>query len=149
MRSWVFAFLGISCAVAGCTSEPPAAGQNVVTLQRAKLCRSQVPFQFPESTWRNEPLAGVPGSATIEMSNDGGWCWFGFAVFLNGPGAGGSPASLQVNNAPAHGQVTITRMQQSTRVAYKPDSGFTGDDTFSFTDRTTGLVRRVYVSVTE
>jgi hypothetical protein len=149
MRLWVFALLGISCAVAGCESEPPAGAQTVAALQQSKSCRSQVPFQFPESTWRAQPMAGVSRPATIEMSNDGGWCWFGYSVFLRGPGGGASAAYLRINNTPAHGQVTITRMQQSTRVAYKPDSGFTGADAFSFSDRTTGMVRRVDVSVTE
>ena len=89
MRSWVFAFLGIGCALAGCTSETPAGGQSVAALQRSKSCRSQVPDQIPAGAWRTEPMAGISRPATIEMSNDGGWCWFGYSVLLNGPGGAG------------------------------------------------------------
>jgi hypothetical protein len=84
--------------------------------------------------------------ATIEMNNDGGWCAIYSSTFLAITSTTVA-TPLHIGQAPAHGQVMTTKMQQSTRVAYKPDPGFTGADKFSFVDETFGTVREVDVTV--
>jgi hypothetical protein len=116
------------------------------TLQQSKLCRSQVPIQYSAMA-TNNPLAGISAPPiTIEMNNDGGWCAFNLSTL----GGGRSfPADVRITRAPAHGQVATAKLQQTTEVAYKPDTGFAGADGFSVVNQTLGMVRPVSVTVTQ
>jgi hypothetical protein len=71
---------------------------------------------------------GTPGIGTIIMSNDGGWCGQRLAVEFNDVVFGGT---MHLSKLPKHGQVAIVQHDKYTDVAYKPDEGYTGQDSFS------------------
>jgi len=76
-------------------------------------------------------IAHVAGGAQIParvtLNNDGRWCWLMLTTTLGG-GAFGGPA--HVTKQPSHGEVKIDVFQKATRIAYKPQPGFTGADEF-------------------
>lgn len=60
----------------------------------------------------------------MRVGNDGGWC--GISVQLDGqPYAAGL-----LTESPAHGNVFIHPVGDSTRIDYTPEAGFTGTDRF-------------------
>ena len=67
------------------------------------------------------------------MSNDGGWCAYGLVSIVAGGGFTRTP-SLRVTTPPANGQLNIVRGLDYSRVAYRPNSGFAGDDHFAVWD---------------
>jgi hypothetical protein len=71
---------------------------------------------------------GTPGTGQITMSNDGGWCGQRLAVEFNYLVFGGA---MRLLKPPQHGQVAIVQHDKYTDVAYKPDEGFAGADSFS------------------
>ena len=84
------------------------------------------------------------------MSNDGGWCF--------GPGIGNQMyghrimPEYKLSQNPAHGTVTITPVpepgKERTRVAYKPQPGFLGQDSFEVTIFHPAGIRYVSTTVT-
>ena len=91
-------------------------------LHPARACQARLPL-FGH-------FAGgyVAPNASIAMSNDGGWCWFGFTqVFrqlVTLP-----PARITV--PPSHGQAVLQTAEGRIGVAYQPAPGFVGGDTFT------------------
>ncbi len=71
---------------------------------------------------------GTPGTGSITMSNDGGWCGQRLAVEYNYVVIGGA---MHVSKQPAHGQVSIVQHDKYTDVSYKPQAGYKGPDSFS------------------
>jgi hypothetical protein len=64
------------------------------------------------------------------MNNDEGWCWINWTFNRSGGGISMAP-SMAIVTPPANGQLDIVRGQAFTRIAYKPNSGFLGEDRFS------------------
>jgi hypothetical protein len=71
---------------------------------------------------------GTPGIGSITMSNDGGWCGQRLAVEFNNVVFGGA---MRLSKKPQHGQVAIVEHDKYTDVAYQPDAGYTGTDSFA------------------
>jgi type II secretion system GspH-like protein len=90
-------------------------------------------------------IAGrLVGQSEINMANDGGWCWLTLWATL---GDLRYAPEFNVTQAPQHGQLLMGAVQNNARVAYMPATGFTGGDTFTLVDKTTGTERTVTVSV--
>ena len=71
---------------------------------------------------------GTPGIGTITMNNDGGWCGQQLGVEFNDVVFGGA---MHLSKRPEHGMVAIVQHAKYTEVAYKPDEGYSGPDSFS------------------
>ena len=69
----------------------------------------------------------APPEGTMRMNNDGGWCWM-----MNSATAGGNQYGpfLKVTVPPSYGELAIAVLETQTRLAYKPQPGFTGEDAF-------------------
>ncbi len=69
----------------------------------------------------------APPQGSIQMNNDGGWCWM-----MNSATAWGNPYGpfLKVTIPPSHGELSIAVLETQTRLAYKPRVGFIGEDAF-------------------
>lgn len=91
--------------------------------------------------------ASVPkATATITMNNDGGWCWYNSVSTLSGTLL--LVDSYVLFRPPAHGKVLLADSgKKSTRIAYKPDPGFTGTDTFDIHIKYLDLTRTYTVTV--
>src|SRR4051794_3656476 len=56
-------------------------------------------------------------------------------------------ATYRVTKAPDHGQLAMGEVNKRTRVAYKPDAGFVGEDRYTLMDTTSNSQRLVAVTV--
>jgi hypothetical protein len=66
----------------------------------------------------------------MTMKNDGGWCWGDIHHALKG-GIMATVDYLVVASPPTHGQLLVGDVANGrVRVAYKPEPGFVGTDTF-------------------
>jgi hypothetical protein len=73
----------------------------------------------------------APGdSATMTVINDGGWCWADSSE--RDYWRSFSASYVTVTNPPKHGHVLVGDLaNQNVRVAYQPEPGFTGQDSFN------------------
>ena len=69
---------------------------------------------------------GPVATATLAMSNEGGWC----AVRVSQPEHTAFATGL-VRVRPEHGRLDIEKSGNQTRIQYFPDAGFVGSDTFT------------------
>jgi hypothetical protein len=83
---------------------------------------------------------GYIGNTKMKMSNEGGWCCATRGSFQY-------VASYQITKAPEYGQVVMGEVNKRTRVAYKPDAGFVGEDRFTLMDTTMNSERLLTVTV--
>jgi hypothetical protein len=107
--------------------------QPVSDLHRSKVCSSR-------STMAT--AGGYNGNTEMKMSNEGGWCWVNLW-------ARGEAATYRVTKAPDHGQLAMGEVNKRTRVAYKPDAGFVGEDRYTLMDTTSNSQRLVAVTVSK
>jgi hypothetical protein len=130
-------------AIVGCKQQaeglaPPASAEAALPidgLQRANRCTTQLSVLFQGT---------ISPPSTMTMGNDGGWCWIAVQVT-----AFGTPSAsvLQMRRAPSHGQLLIGRVGERSRVAYRPEPGFVGNDSFTVVNLTFNLERVVNVTV--
>jgi hypothetical protein len=111
-------------ALAGCAEMTPAAPPRVASTVyafdqqgKARLCNVSAPA---------EPAAGSSSEGKITVGNDGGWC----GIPVNRPGPEPFAAGLVTKRA-QHGNVTIHTVGDLTRLDYRPDTGFSGEDSFA------------------
>ena len=107
------------------------------------LTRSVVCKVAGQETW------GRPSStpqAWITMNNDGGWCWMDSSEFEFGRQIG---PFLKVTMQPSYGALQIAPTEKSTRVAYRPNPGFVGNDRFQTNDETINIKVDYLVTVTK
>ena len=96
--------------------------QDVDKLTRASQCSIQN-FYF---------YAGGTTSTTMNVKNDGGWCWTNVNYTANQLKLSAYYVTVSKNNPPKHGHIVIgDRPNFSVRIAYQPDSGFVGADSFT------------------
>jgi hypothetical protein len=118
-----------------CGSAVYAQSPSVTELPRARGCSSR----------SVTAIAGqMIGTTDMKMINDGGWCW------LNLTATNGSLLYLptyRVVKAPAHGTIVMGPVGMRDRVAFKPDAGFIGTDTYSVMNTMTNDERDVTVTV--
>jgi len=93
-------------------------GESVGQLTRATACAASAYHVAPGDR------------ATISVTNDGGWCW---ADINEGSYWGRFAASyVTVTDPPKHGHVMVGDLaNKNVRVAYQPEPGFTGRDSFN------------------
>ena len=73
-------------------------------------------------------MAGT--NATMSVENDGGWCWVD--TYERSTWRTLSASSVTVTHPPRHGRVLVRDIDnQEIRIAYQPESGFHGQDSFS------------------
>ena len=69
-------------------------------------------------------------NATMTVENDGGWCWAD--TYERGNWSHLSASSVGVTNASEHGHVLVGDIaNHEIRVAYQPEAGFAGRDSFT------------------
>jgi hypothetical protein len=83
--------------------------------------------------------------ATIAMNNDGGWCWMTSSETQWGRVYG---PFLRVTQEPQNGTLRINTLETGTRVAYRPNPGFAGTDTFQTISRELNYQVNYEVTVT-
>lgn len=133
-------FLPLTAAMLGlaaCGNLPPRLASFPDMAQSASC---QVASDY---TW-GRPSEAIP--ATITMNNDGGWCWMMSSAYERGNQYG---PDLKVTEQPSYGQVNIAVGEKQTRVAYKPNPGFTGTDQFRSVDETMNMPVVYTVTVTQ
>ena len=85
-------------------------------------------------------------SATMSVENDGGWCWTDTYERSNWHTL--SANSVAVTNASRHGHVLVRDIEnQEVRVAYQPEPGFAGRDSFSIHYGTDGSEKTFLITV--
>jgi hypothetical protein len=91
----------------------------------------------------------TPGQGTIEMVNDGGWCWIDFGVISYNLRI---VPDLTTTRPPQHGTVLtggiIKGERKTVRYAYKPAPGFAGTDNFAVHILSPGGTSETAVTVT-
>lgn len=118
--------------VAGGAAQTPVASE----LTKATSCATHMPTVF---------TGGATVQSTIQLNNDGGWCWFDFQ------GVQGTlryAPTYRVSAVPTHGELTMGEVNKKTRVAYRPRPGFSGMDEFEIVNTMNNNPRRVIVTVT-
>jgi hypothetical protein len=117
------ALLMIGLLLAGCSPNPNAGpGGSRLRTYAADVTGGAKVCEAPNLS----PAAGQTTEAAIKVANDGGWC--GLVLHQDGPKP--YDAGLLTARA-AHGNVTIHRVGDDTRIDYTPDRGFTGSDSFA------------------
>lgn len=128
----------VACAFAGvfglCAS---SVGQtpSVSDLPKSVGCATKVPGVFAGE-------AAV--QTTMRLREDRGWCWFDVT------GTNGSLKYVPqyvVARPPAHGEIVMGEINQRARIAYRPTSGFVGNDSFVIVNKMTHSERPVAVTV--
>ena len=100
------------------TARQTPQGESVGKLTRATACATSAYHVAPGD------------NATMTITNDGGWCW---ADINEGSYWGRFAASyVTVTDPPKHGHVMVGDLaNQNVRVAYQPEPGFAGQDSFN------------------
>jgi hypothetical protein len=129
--------LGGCIALSACSQpgQAPSASNAADVTHQARSCHthgepSEVGSSHLSTTW------------TISVSNDGGWCSHHRFV-----GRSVGPDGYQVVKAPDHGQISQQREGEKTLVSYKPNSGYTGSDSFTLRYRNANIEMAYIVSV--
>jgi hypothetical protein len=81
---------------------------------------------------------------TMQVGSAGGWCWFDVWGTL---GSIRIVPQYNVKRAPTHGEIVMGEVNQKTRIAYRPASGFVGVDAFVIVNAMTNSERPVTVTV--
>ena len=85
-------------------------------------------------------------TTTITMNNDGKACWYIRHSTQSGRVFG---VPMHVTRAPSHGTIEITVLDNGTRIAYTPSSGFVGTDEFSVINEMYNVDRAYKVTVSK
>jgi hypothetical protein len=133
MKLWIVPIAAALIAV--CGSAVYAQSPSVTELPRAKGCSEKSDFA----------TAGRSiGTTDITMTNDGGWCWMDLSATQ---GSLQYLPTYQVDKAPAHGQIVMGAVGMKARIAFKPEAGFVGTDTYTLTNTMSHTERVVTVTV--
>jgi len=114
-------------ALAGCA--PPE--QNAAELSRLAYtahCDARLPFFGYYRYSRDEMMQYVAPDASIVMTNDGGWCAMHYQALS--PSGGFAVAPSEISVPPANGSAIVGTVDGVLRIAYRPNSSFTGNDQF-------------------
>lgn len=116
--AWV-ALAAVGLTVAGCAQPGPTASRERVfaadMIGMARKCVAEAPTI-------ND---GQAAQMTMSLTNDGGWC----GVFVSRSGRPYDSALMATR--PGRGKIVVNRVGDRTRIAYTPNQGFVGNDTFS------------------
>lgn len=83
----------------------------------------------------------------MAVKNDGGWCWSSEAAW-RGNGTYYSADDLVITVPPKHGNVVVGDMaNHRIRVAYRPEPGFSGQDSYTFHFKVLEIEHTVIVTV--
>ena len=108
---------------------------SVTDLPRAKGCSEKSNFATAGRT---------QGTTDMTMTNDGGWCWMDLSATQ---GSLQYLPTYQVDKAPAHGQVVMGAVGMKARIAFKPEAGFVGTDTYTLMNTLNHSEREVTITV--
>jgi hypothetical protein len=87
-------------------------------------------------------------NATMAVANDGGWCWADTYERTNWRTL--SAHSIAVTNPPNHGHVLVGDVDnQEVRIAYQPEPGFAGQDSFTIHYNTDDSGRMFVITVSK
>ena len=89
---------------------------------------------------------GIALPSTVTMNNDGGWCG-GLSYTTEGGHVFGVP--MHLTKQPDHGEVSIRVRDKGTVVAYRPNPGFIGSDSFTVLNEMVNMERQYNVTVTK
>jgi hypothetical protein len=130
------------CLAAFLANKPAAAQAAAApdtSLTRAENCVASLP-----------PFGGrganyLAPNGTIQMGNDGGWCWLSIGWVWRGDQV---VPQAKLVFGPLHGAVQIAPVDGMLRVAYKPAPGYIGRDLFKVLITGFGEKNKVPVHVT-
>jgi hypothetical protein len=123
--------------VFGLSARSEAQTPTVSDLPRANRCSTRAPLVYS---------GGPTTQTTMRVSSGGGWCWFDLWATK---GSFRYVATFTVTRAPVHGEILMGEVNQNTRIAYKPVSGFIGHDSFVIVDKITNSERPVVITVVQ
>ena len=89
-------------------------------------------------------MTNVIGTSTINMKNDGGWCWL--TVWATHGSLLYAP-TFHVSHPPTHGELMMGEVSKRARIEYRPVAAFAGEDTYTIVDVMTNMERVVRVTV--
>lgn len=124
--------------LAGCAADFPPRLAVFPPMTKSAVC--QVASDYTDG----RPSMAIP--ASINMNNDGGWCWM-----MSSGTQGGNQFGpyLKLTEPPTAGEVSVAVGVTETRVAYRPRPGFTGTDQFRTVDLTLNMPVVYTVTVTQ
>lgn len=111
-------------------SAPPVSGPK-----RSRICKVNEPFAA---------AGGITLTTVITMNNDGHPCWYIRHTTQSGRVFG---APMHVTRQPGHGTIEITVLEKGTRIAYRPNAAFVGEDEFSIINEMYNVDRPYKVTV--
>ena len=119
-----------ACVLAGLIYLAEAASVDAQQVESAQLAALQQAKECVANVARFGRIGGTvyQPSATIQMANDGGWCWAQIRFTWQG---GAITPSLKLLQPQQHCQLMFGSVEQRVRLAYHPNPGFVGSDTFT------------------
>ncbi len=97
-------------------------------LNYSTQCDARLPFFGYYRYTRDEMTQYVAPDGRIAMANDGSWCAIHYqALSING---GFTVTQSEVSVPPAHGSALVGTVDGLLRIAYRPNTSFTGNDNF-------------------
>jgi hypothetical protein len=115
----------IALAAGGNMTVAQQSAADVTSLPNAKTCSAHI----NKFGYYNDR---TPGQGTIQMTNDGGWCWIEMAFTSRNTYY--VPA-MTISQPPRNGTALTGGVDTSggkrVRLAYRPAPGFTGSDSFT------------------
>lgn len=102
---------------------------------KSSVCEVKAPQAF---------RSGGTAEGSIVMSNDGNWCWgIMTAIHFRTPTA----PLYAIVTPPQNGEILTTRLNETTRLGYRPNPGFVGTDRFTVRDTPINFDRTFTVTV--
>ena len=124
----------VSLILAGCAQNSAGSYKDAKDLVRAKSCSVKATAAERGTT---------PAPSIMTLANNGGWCWGNIFTHVSDIASPSYGVNEIVTNDPTHGIVVIKVFDDGTRVAYQPQPGFVGEDTFTTMNEMHGI-RRVW-----
>jgi hypothetical protein len=112
-------------------SQEPAISE----LPRATVCRTKMPLVI---------AGGAAMQSTIRVSSNGGWCWIELSATT---GSMKYVPTYIVSKIPAHGEILMGEVNGRRRIAFRPVTGFVGDDSFVLVNQVSNSERAVTVTI--
>ena len=122
--------IALITSLAGCETAPPQTpAAELTALRPAAECSAVLPtfgrFYYPGQNSRFTEY--VPPDGRMVLRNDGGWCTIRHVFYFN---TLIDVSEMGLETPPAHGEVKLGHVGSVLWIAYRPQPGFTGGDSF-------------------
>ncbi len=122
--------IALILSLAGCETAPPQTpAAELTALRPAAECSAVLPpfgrYYYPGENPRFAEY--IPPDGRIVQRNDGGWCVIRYTSSFN---ASVDVPALGLETPPQHGEVKLGHIGPVLWIAYRPQPGYSGGDSF-------------------